>query len=51
MPLETLYDLVTIKCFDEDVMMDDFVGEATLMANKLCNPDSMMEAKLDWHEL
>ncbi|TNV82123.1 hypothetical protein FGO68_gene1217 [Halteria grandinella] len=49
--LGTIYDLITIKCFDQDVMLDDCVGEGSYMASKLCHSDNQGQVCREWHEL
>jgi Ca2+-dependent lipid-binding protein len=49
--LGTVYDLVTVKCHDDEVEMDEYVGEGTFMASKLCYAENFNQSRKDWHEL
>lgn len=35
-PIDTLEDTIKVRCFDEDLLMDDFVGEKEYTIRELC---------------
>jgi Ca2+-dependent lipid-binding protein len=49
-PIDGLNDKIKIKCYDEDLIMDDFVGEGEYSASTLCPLDNGAVHK-DWFVL
>ena len=48
--LESPDDFILIQCLDEDIVIDDFIGEATFTASQLCT-DHGTGPKKEWYEL
>ncbi|TNV81761.1 hypothetical protein FGO68_gene14942 [Halteria grandinella] len=48
--LENFDDPFQLTCYDEDVLSDDFIGEASFRANQLCG-EQANAIKREWHAL
>lgn len=51
LPVNSQEDVILVKCFDEDVIMDDFVGEGTFTVEHLVNTTAPATPHMSWYEL
>lgn len=50
-PLDTMSDEILVRCFDEDILMDDFVGEEKFEAFEFLKQEDPTSLFKNWFTL